>query len=68
LAARLLLALTALAAPVVLIVRNLRHAGPQLLFSPSTLLWIVLMQCAWGCGEVVGKLTGKVGSSFKGWA
>ena len=68
LASRLRLALLALAVPIVLVMRNLRHAGPQLLRSPATLWWIVLMQCAWGCGEVVGKLTGKVGGSFKAWA
>lgn len=68
LARRLLLALTALAAPAVLIARNVRHASPQLFRSPSTFWWIVLMQCAWGCGEVMGKLTGRVGASFKGWA
>ena len=67
LAARLPLAVGALAAPAVLIGRNLRDAGPELLRSPPTLLWTVLMHCAWGCGEVVGKLTGRVGRSFEAW-
>ena len=68
LASRILLASTAVAAPLVLLGRNLQDAGPQLLRSPATLGWTLLMHCAWGCGEIMGKLTGKVGASFKGWA
>jgi len=64
---RLVLAAAALLAPAVLIFRTLRHAGPQLFGSPLTLWWVVLMHCAWGCGEVIGKATGKAGASFGSW-
>lgn len=61
-------ALVALGAPLALMSRTIRHSAPVLARSPQTLLWTILMHCAWGCGEVVGKLTGSTGASLETWA
>ncbi len=65
---RMLAALRSFLAPVVLMLRGIRHSlnssGDKI--RPVELMWIAMMSIAWGAGEVYGFLTGP-GDATRSW-
>lgn len=64
---RIALVAKGFAAPIVRFGRNCRYAPAWFWRAPTTILWVIAMNLAWGVGEVVGSLTGSEGSSLNQW-